>query len=105
CGDVLMRPQTAPLHARGSLDGKGLRHVAGAAFVPRGPGYAPALRLRRRVVAVRGGANAIVVAFAWANGAVRLRVLAAGACSSEDVEAAVDAGRRITAVDDDPTEF
>lgn len=82
-----------------------MRVVAMASFVPRGPGYAPALRLRRRLVAVRGGEDAIVLGFAWVNGAVRMRVLAGGACASEDVEAAIEAGRRVAAVDDDPTPF
>jgi 3-methyladenine DNA glycosylase/8-oxoguanine DNA glycosylase len=100
-----MRPAGAPLHARGSLDGAKLRPIAMAMFTPRGPGYAPALRLRRRVVALRGGENAIVLGFAWVRNAVRMRVLAGGECTSEDVEAAIDAGRRITAVDDDPTPF
>jgi 3-methyladenine DNA glycosylase/8-oxoguanine DNA glycosylase len=63
------------------------------------------LRLRRKLVAVRGGPDAVVLGLSWASEAVRIRVLAAGACSSEDVEAAIDAGRRVTAVDDDPTEF
>jgi 3-methyladenine DNA glycosylase/8-oxoguanine DNA glycosylase len=76
-----------------------------AMFAPRGPGYAPSLRLRRRVVALRGGDDAIVLGFAWVGTAVRIRVLAAGEPSSDDVEAAIDAGRRITAVDDDPTPF
>lgn len=100
-----MRPANAPLHARGSLDGASLRPVAMAMFTPRGPGYAPALRLRRPIIALRGGVNAIVLGFVWVKDAVRMRVLAGGDCSSEDVEAAIDAGRRITAVDDDPTPF
>lgn len=100
-----MRPDRAPLHHRPSLEGAPLRAVAMAAFVPRGPGYGTALRLRRRVLAVRGGPNAIVLGLAWIEGKVRMRVLAAGDCTSADVEAAIDAGRRITAVDDDPTPF
>lgn len=92
-------------HVLTLLEGAPLRPVATASFVPRGAGYAPALRLRRRVVALRGGADAIVLGFAWVKGAVRIRVLAGGECSSDDVEAAIDAGRRITAVDDDPTPF
>lgn len=101
----MVRQASAPLHARGSLDGSSLRMVAMAAFAPRGPGYAPALRLRRRIIALRGGEDAIVLGFAWVSDRVRVRVLASGDCSSEDVEAAIDAGRRIAAVDDDPTPF
>jgi 3-methyladenine DNA glycosylase/8-oxoguanine DNA glycosylase len=102
-----MRPDCAPLHARiqDDLRAASLRAVASAAFVPRGPGYAPALRLRRRVIALRGGPDAIVLGFSWVGGAVRMRVLAAGECSSADVEEAIAAGRRVSAVDDDPTPF
>ncbi|MBX3229938.1 MAG: hypothetical protein KIT84_26110 [Labilithrix sp.] len=92
---------------RARIAGSDLRAIATGSFVPRGPGYAPALRLRRRLVALRGGEHAIVLAFAWSAGAgaVRIRVLATGAPTSEDVERAIDAGRRIAAVDDDPTEL
>lgn len=76
-----------------------------ASFVPRGPGYDPRLRLRRRLIVLRGGEDAIVVAFGWVAGAVRLKVLAHGACASEDVERAISVGRAVTAVDDDPTSF
>lgn len=100
-----MRPARAPLHARGSLDGATLRVVATAELKPRGPAYAPALRLRRRVIPLRGGGDAIVLAFSWVRGSVRIRVLAGGACTADDVAAAIAAGRRIAAVDDDPTEF
>lgn len=103
-----MRPQRAPLHALSAsarLKGANLRVVETVEFEPRGPTYAPALRLRRRVVAVRGGDDALVLAFAWVRGRVRIRILAAGACSTDDVAMAVDAGRRIAAVDDDPSDF
>lgn len=62
-------------------------------------------RLRRRAVALRGGDSALVVAFSWVSGAVRIRVLANGECSSDDVERAIGAGRRLAAVDDDPSDF
>jgi 3-methyladenine DNA glycosylase/8-oxoguanine DNA glycosylase len=39
------------------------------------------------------------------NAAVRVRVLACGTCSSDDVERAIAEARGLTAVDDDPTEF
>lgn len=76
-----------------------------ASFTPRGPGYDPRIRLKRRIVALRGGEDAIVLALSWADGAVRIKVVAQGACSSEDVERAIGVARSITAVDDDPTEF
>ena len=101
-----MRPSSAPLHRAGAHPNHaGLRAVASASFAPRGHGYAPALHLRRRAVALRGGADAIVVALGWAGGRVRVKVLARGTCSSEDVERAIDVTRGLTAVDDDPTEF
>ncbi|MBX3199709.1 MAG: hypothetical protein KF894_16355 [Labilithrix sp.] len=87
------------------LGGAGLRLVTTASFTPRGPGYDPRARLRRRFVALRGGGDAIVVGFAWRDRAVRVRVLAAGQCASEDADRALATARRLVAVDDDPTEF
>lgn len=101
-----VRPVHAPIHRAQTIGpGSGLRAIASAAFAPRGAGYDPLVRLRRRVVALRGGEDAIVIGLAWASGKVRVRVLARGACSSEDVERAIAAARGISAVDDDPTEF
>jgi len=82
-----------------------VRAIATASFVPRGPGYDPRLRLKRRFVAIRGGEDAIVVAFSWARNAVRVQVIAQGGCSSEDTEQAIATARSVAAVDDDPTEF
>jgi 3-methyladenine DNA glycosylase/8-oxoguanine DNA glycosylase len=96
------------LHRASGLDGaSGLRAVASASFRPRGPAviYDPRIRLKRRYVAVRGGPDALVLAFSWIDGTVRVRVVAQGACSSEDVERSIAIGRAIAAVDDDPTEF
>jgi 3-methyladenine DNA glycosylase/8-oxoguanine DNA glycosylase len=104
--EVVVRPQYVSLHRASGLEGaSGLRIVATASFKPRGVGYDPRVRLKRRLVAVRGGADAIVLAFSWVDLGVRVKVVAQGACSSEDVERAIVTGRAITAVDDDPTEF
>jgi 3-methyladenine DNA glycosylase/8-oxoguanine DNA glycosylase len=94
------------LHARAELaSASNLRGVATASFRPRGPGYDPRIRLRRRLVALRGGPDALVVAFSWVDLAVRVKVIARGACSSDDVELALATARAIAAVDDDPSEF
>lgn len=100
-----MRPQAAPLHEWHREALVGLRPVASASVRPRGEGFEPRLRLRRRVVAVRGGEDALVVAFGWKAGEVRFRVFARRAVSSADVERALEVGRAITAVDDDPSAF
>ncbi len=101
-----MRPQHLPLHPTPELSGaRGLRAVAAASFTPRGPGYDPHLRLKRGVVALRGGEDALLVKLSWARGTVRIHVIARGTCSSEDVEGAITTARAIAAVDDDPTEF
>ena len=101
-----MRPQHLSLHSTPDVSGaRGLRAVAMASFTPRGPGYDPRLRLKRRLVALRGGEDAIVLGLSWARGTVRIKVIAQGACSSEDVEAAIAVARSLTAVDDDPSEF
>ena len=90
------------LHLEGAPD---LRAVASASFAPSGPGYDPKLRLRRRFLALRGGADALVIAFSWVSGVVRVRILAQGACVSEDIECAIATARAVAATDDDPTEF
>ena len=101
-----MRPRDEPHHSPSELGGASrLRPVAMASFVPRGPGYDPRVRLARRVVALRGGPDAIVLAFGWVDRAVRVQVAALGTCSSEDVERAIATARAVAAVDDDPTEF
>jgi 3-methyladenine DNA glycosylase/8-oxoguanine DNA glycosylase len=107
-----MRPARALLHRAGTLGPEtDLRAVASASFVPRGSLYDPRLHLRRRAIAIRGGARALVVALGWHSprgsepGRVRLKVLARDACSSDEVEHAITIARGLTAVDDDPTEF
>lgn len=83
----------------------GLRVVAMASFKPRGVGYDPRVRLKQRLVALRGGEDAVLVTQSWACGEVRVRTIALGACSSEDVEHAIWTARSVAAVDDDPTGF
>jgi 3-methyladenine DNA glycosylase/8-oxoguanine DNA glycosylase len=85
--------------------GPALHAVASALLRPRGPGYDPRLRLRRRAVALRGGDDAVVLSFSWEAGEVRIRVLATRRCGVDDVERAIDAGRGLAAIDDDPTDF
>lgn len=92
-----------PLHDLRGVSG--LRSLATATFTPRGAGYDPRVRLRTRVIALRGGPDAVVIALSWQSDAVRVRVLAQGACSSEDVDRAIASARALAAVDDDPTEF
>lgn len=93
------------MHSTPNVGTSNLRGVASASLLPRGPGYDPRVRLKRRFVALRGGEDAIVLAFAWVNDRVRVRVLAEGDCSSEDVDRSIDAARRIAAADDDPSDF
>ena len=82
----MVRPACIRVQPESDLGGaSGLRRVAQASFEPRGPGYDPRLRLRSRVVALRGGVDAIVVAFAWQSGTVRIDVLARGACAEDEV--------------------
>jgi 3-methyladenine DNA glycosylase/8-oxoguanine DNA glycosylase len=101
-----VRPQDAPLHPSDDLAGaSGLRVVATASFAPCGPSYDPRLHLRRRHLALRGGPDAIVLAFSWVRNSVRVKIVAQGACSSEDVERSIMTARAVAAVDDDPTEF
>jgi 3-methyladenine DNA glycosylase/8-oxoguanine DNA glycosylase len=101
-----VRPSDTSLHDVPRRDAlAGLHAVATASLTPRGVGYDPRLRLRRRIVALRGGENAIVVALGWVRGVVRVDVLACGSCSSDDAEHAIDTARALVAVDDDPTEF
>ncbi len=101
-----MRPQHLPIEPKADLEGaRGLRAVASASFRPRGPGYDPRVRLKRRFVALRGGEHALIVAFGWVRGEVRVRLLTTGSCSSADCDQAVATARSIAAVDDDPSEF
>jgi len=102
-----LRPLRAPLHPRlpERTPAGDLRPIASALVAPVGPGYDPALRLRRRAVALRGGPDALVVALSWAAGKVRVRVLASGGCSSDDAERAIEVARGLGALDDDPREF
>lgn len=102
----MVRPAFIRVQPESDLRGAtGLRRVAHASFEPRGPGYDPRLRLRSRFVALRGGVDAIVIAFRWQSGTVLIEVLAQGACAVDDVDRAIAMGRGIAAVDDDPTEF
>lgn len=82
-----------------------LRVAAEASFAPVGPGYDPREVLRRPLRPLRGGPDALVARLGWRASRVTVRVLAAGACTAEDVEAAMGAARGLAAVDDDPTEF
>jgi 3-methyladenine DNA glycosylase/8-oxoguanine DNA glycosylase len=100
-----VRPAKAPLFAGAPPDISRLHAVASASFRPRGPGYDPRRRLRRSVVALRGGRDAIVIAMKAASGEIRTTVLSNGVVSAEDVTRSIDAARGLAAVDDDPTEF
>ena len=96
-----------PLHPIPEIAGTAsrMRAVATASFTPRGSGYDPRVRLKRRLLPLRGGEDAIVAKLSWMAGAVRVEVVALGACSSDDVEGAIAKARSFAAVDDDPTEF
>jgi 3-methyladenine DNA glycosylase/8-oxoguanine DNA glycosylase len=72
---------------------------------PVGPGFDPRPWLTYPVRALRGGQDGIGVALGWRAGAVVVSVLARGECTADDTDRAIEAGRGITAVDDDPTEF
>jgi 3-methyladenine DNA glycosylase/8-oxoguanine DNA glycosylase len=102
---VELRPGHVRLLASSYEGLRGLNGIASASFKPRGAAYDPRVRLRRRAIALRGGPNSIVIAFAWATTEVRVRVLSNGSLSSDDVEHAIVLARGATAVDDDPTEF
>ena len=82
-----------------------LRPIASAAFVPVGTGYVPRIHLRKPLLALRGDPDALVVVLAWVGATVRIKVLATGACTSEDIEWAIATARRHAAVDDDPGEL
>lgn len=82
-----------------------MRSVAKGSFVPRGKGYDPRVRLRTTFLALRGGPDAIVIARVWKAGAVEINVIAQGQCTPEDVDEAMTVARRVSAVDDDPTDF
>lgn len=47
----------------------------------------------------------MIIARTWKAGAVEVDVIAQGQCTSEDVDEAMTVARRVSAVDDDPTEF
>lgn len=81
--------------------------VAGrASFAPVGEGrYDPRPLLVRPVRALRGGDDGLAAAFAWRAGALEIVVLARGACTADDLEAAFHAARGLAAIDDDPTPF
>jgi 3-methyladenine DNA glycosylase/8-oxoguanine DNA glycosylase len=82
-----------------------LRSIACASFRPRGAGYDASRLKERRVRALRGGANALAIAFTPKAGVVKVDVLASGETSTEDVERAIEAARGMAAVDDDPSEL
>lgn len=65
----------------------------------------PRQHLRRSVVALRGGERSLVLSFTWKRPRVHVEVLASGDCTQDDLARAFLASRRLTAVDDDPTEF
>jgi 3-methyladenine DNA glycosylase/8-oxoguanine DNA glycosylase len=101
-----MRPAFVRLHRKPtSSDAAGLRPMASAQFLPRGEGYDPRVRLKRRLLALRGGESALVLAFRAAPSGIRVDVLARGTCTGDDVEQAIATARRGSAVDDDPTDF
>ncbi len=101
-----MRPVRAPRQQRPPEPPPvTLRSVANAAFLPAGKGYLPRQHLRHNVVALRGGEHSLVLSFTWQRPRVHLEVLASGDCSQLDIERAFTAARRLTAVDDDPSEF
>ena len=70
-----------------------------------GGGYVPRIHLRKPLLALRGDPDALVVVLAWVDATVRIKVLATGVCTSEDVEWAILTARRHAAVDDDPGEL
>jgi len=97
-----VRPVRSSLATLDPAARSALRPIASAVLVPAGTGYAPRIHLRRPLLALRGDPDALVVVLAWVAGAVRIKVLATGDCSSEDVERAIAIARRHAAVDDDP---
>lgn len=82
-----------------------LRVVASAAFVPRGPRFEPRRLLRRRVRALRGGADGIGAAFSVRGPELKIDIVAAGQATADDVAWAIDAARGLAGVDDDPSEL
>lgn len=82
-----------------------MRVVTSLAMRPLGPGYDPRGLLRYPVRALRGGADGLALGFRTSGGAVEVEVLALGACSSEEVDQALLIARRMSGVDDDPSEF
>lgn len=82
-----------------------LRVVASHAFVPKGASFASRRLLRRRVHALRGGADGIGVLFGVRDGEVTVDVLAAGRATDDDVAWAIETARGIAGVDDDPSEL
>lgn len=100
-----MRPARTFLATLDAAARQKLRPVASAAFRPVGDGYEPRIHLRRPFLALRGDPSPLVVGLAWVAGTVRIKVLAAGEWSTEDVERAIVMARRHAAVDDDPGEL
>lgn len=82
-----------------------LRVVRSAAFTPRGRVYDATPLIRRPLRALRGGLDGIAVAFRARGRDVEINVLARGTASEDAIDAAVEAGRGIAAVDDDPSCF
>ncbi len=74
---------------------------------PIGPGFDPRSVLRWPTRALRGGKDGIAVHFEATGAALSLTVLTTetGVVSDEDIAWAIDVGRGLSAVDDDPTEF
>jgi 3-methyladenine DNA glycosylase/8-oxoguanine DNA glycosylase len=80
--------------------------VASGTFRPRGGRYDVRPLRRRPIRAVRGGAAALVAAFALRDGAIEITIFAKDPRAPEaDVAWAMEAARAMAAGDDDPTEF
>lgn len=73
--------------------------------MPKGASFSARRLLRRRVHALRGGANGIGVLFAVRAGEVTVDVLAAGQATDDDVAWAIEIARGLAGIDDDPTEL
>ncbi len=82
-----------------------LRLVREESIVPIGSRFDPRRLRRTPVRALRGGPDGVAVGFGFSGGALRVTVLAAGACSDDDVAWALDRARGISAIDDDPDPF
>ncbi|MBL8607030.1 MAG: DNA-3-methyladenine glycosylase 2 family protein [Myxococcales bacterium] len=82
-----------------------LRPVREVELAPAGARYDPRRVLRTPLRALRGGDHGLVVGFGWRAPSLVITVLARGDASDDDVAFAIEAGRGIAAVDDDPDPF